>query len=63
MSFISKQENYLIDGKEEQKFQKHKDSSFETRRIEFWNINDWNWTNSPFYSCVLGRQAFEQEWG
>ena len=19
--------------------------------------------NSPFYSCVLGRQAFEQEWG
>ena len=35
MSFISKQENYLIDGKEEQKFKKHKDSSFETRRIEF----------------------------
>ena len=20
-------------------------------------------TNSPFYSCVLGCQAFEQEWG
>ena len=20
-------------------------------------------SNSPFYSCVLGYQAFEQEWG
>ena len=34
MSFISKQENYLIDGKEEQKFQKHKDSIMKNSCIQ-----------------------------
>ena len=39
-----------------------------TKGLKSWNVSlslgeQVNRTNSPFYSCVLGYQAFEQEWG
>ena len=46
MSFISKQENYPIVCQRGTKISKNIDSSFETKRTEIWNTNDWNWTNS-----------------
>ena len=41
--------------KRDKNFKKHKDLSFETTRIEIWNTNDWNWTNS----VVLGAKNLE----
>ena len=55
--------------KRDKNFKKHKDLSFEATRIDIWNTNDWNWTNSVvsgaknpesrrFWSEILLHYAF-----
>ena len=55
--------------KRDKNFKKHRDLSFEATRIDIWNTNDWNWTNSVvsgaknpesrrFWSEILLRYAF-----